>query len=179
MSRGAVVECEGRRETTLAQSHQHRPPFLLSIIMRTACAAHESKAVVECPIRHAKRIRQAVLEPAYRAGADAGHHDPRVPRRAQDFVESVQAPHGEHVRAAAAADVDHVLIHHERFEVANVALEKGQMSRRGARWWERFVKAPDVHIAVAAGRSDEAYARTLSLLAPREAQDKVVESRIA
>src|SRR5271170_8405251 len=125
MRRGAVVECEGRRETALAQSHQHRPPFLLSIVMRTACAAHESKAVVEGAIWHAERIRQAVLEPAYRARADAGHHDARVPRRAQDFVESVQTPHREHICAAAATDVDHVLIHHERSEVANLSLEEG------------------------------------------------------
>src|ERR1700733_12115118 len=158
MRRGAVVECEGRRETTLAQSHQHRPPFLLSIIMRTACAADEDKAVVEGAIRHAKRIRQAVIEPAYRARADAGHHDARFPRRAQNFVESVQAPDYEHVRSTAAADVDHVLIHHERFEVADVSREEGQMSRGGARRRERLVKAPDVHIAVAAGGSDEAYA---------------------
>src|ERR1700730_457854 len=89
----------------------------------------------------------------------------------------MQAPHYEHVRAAAAADVDDVLVHHERFEVANVSLEESEMSRGGARRRKRFVEAPDVGVTVAARRPDETNARTP--LVSREAQDKIVEPRIA
>src|SRR5579862_2198935 len=177
MRGGAVIERERRWKPALDQSHQHRPPFLLTIIMRTARTAHESEPRAEGTIRHPKRVGEAVLEPADCARADSRHHDARVPGRAQRFVESMQAPHCEHVRAAAATDVDDVLIHHERLEVANIPLEESEMSRGSARRWKRFVKSPDIPIAVAARSADEAYPRPT--LAPREAQHKIVEPRIA
>src|SRR5277367_6436033 len=173
MRRRTVIERERRGESALDQLQQHWPPLLLAVVMWTACAADESESVIQRAKRHAKRIRHAVFEPANRTRADSRHHDARVPRRAQHLVESVQAPHREHVRAAAAADIDDVLLHHERFQVADVALEESQMSRGGARRRKRFMEAPDVQIAVAAGRSDEAYARPP--LAPRETQHKIVE----
>src|SRR6266481_7245540 len=113
MRRRSIIQRESRCKAALNQSHQHPPPLLLTIIMRTARAAHESKPVVETAKRHAERISNAVLEPADRARADSRHHDSRVPCRPQYFVESMQSPHCEHVRAAAAAGVDNVLIHHE------------------------------------------------------------------
>src|ERR1700735_2202501 len=177
MRRRSVIQRESRREATLDQSHQHRPPLLLTIVMRTASAAHQSEPVVETATRHAERIRQAVLEPADRARADSRHRDARVPRRPKCFVESVQSPHCEHVGAAAAADVDNVLLHHERFEVANCSVEESQMTCGGARRRKRFIEPPDVPIAVAASGADEAYARTP--FARREAQHKIVELRIA
>src|SRR3984957_4403774 len=173
---GAVIERERRGESALDQSHQHRPPLFLAIVMRTARAMHESETVVEAAKRHTERIRHAVFEPANCTRADSRHHDARVPRRPQGLVESMQAPHCEHVRAAAAADVDDVLIHHERFEVANVSLEESKMRRGGARRRKRFMEAPDVGVAVAARCPDEAYARTP---APREAQHKIIERRIS
>src|SRR5579862_6340327 len=108
MRGGAVIERERRWKAALDQSHQHRPPFLLTIIMRTARTAHQSEPLVEGAIRHPKRVGEAVIEPTDCASADASHYDARVPRRAQRFVESMQAPHSDHVRAAAATDVDDV-----------------------------------------------------------------------
>src|ERR1700691_1124610 len=89
----------------------------------------------------------------------------------------MQAPHCEQVRAAAATDVDNVLIHHERFEIANGTLEESEMGRGGTRRRKGCMEARDVGIAVAAGGSDEANPRTP--LAPREAQHKIVEPRVA
>src|SRR5580693_1014886 len=145
--------------------------------MRTARTTHESQTVVEAAKRHPKGICYAVFEPANRTRADSRHHNARVPGRPQGFVESMQAPDCEHVRAIAAADVDDILVHHERFEVANVALEKSEMSRCRARRRKCFVEAPDIGVAVATCCADEAYPRMPP--APHETQDKIVELRIA
>src|SRR5439155_24121495 len=66
------------------------------------------------PVAHAvelgsKRVRHARLEPADHPRAPAAEDDTRLPRLAQDAVEAVHAPDGEHVRGAAAADEDRVL----------------------------------------------------------------------
>src|SRR5258708_2259028 len=113
MRRRSIIQRESRCKAALNQSHQHQPPLLLTIIMRTARTSHKSEPVVEMAKWHAEQTRTAVLDPANRARADSRHHDSRVPCRPQYFVESMQSPHREHVRAAAAADVDDVLRHHE------------------------------------------------------------------
>jgi hypothetical protein len=64
-----------------------------------------------------------VLEPAHPAGAQAGEHDARVPRLAQDVVEAVLAPDREQVAHRPAADVDDVLAEDERAQVIGLVLE--------------------------------------------------------
>ena len=120
----------------------------------------------------------ALLEPAQRPGAQAGHDHSRLPRGAQHCVDAVGAPRAEQRDDAAAPHVDEILGGQVGRQVrgAAVAAEERDVRRPAAAGGERPVEADDVVVRVARGGGEEAHARALRA---RQGQRVLVEQRVA
>ena len=106
-------------------------------------------------------VRDAPLEPAHRAGAEAGEHDARLPRLAQDRVEPLGAPDRQQVDHRAAADVDRVLRQQVLAQRHRLAAEPEQrdVRRLAQAVAVRLVEAADLVLGVAARGGEQAEPR--------------------
>src|SRR5437868_1551759 len=118
--------------------------------MRTEAAGDEGETVVQRAQRTAEGVGEARLEPAVRAGADPAEQRAALVRLAEDGVEAVHAPDGEHVGCVAAADVDDVLAEDVAPQVAHAAVEELEVLGLAVELREGAVKAGDVFGGVAA-----------------------------
>ena len=96
----------------------NRAPQLLAVVVRARAARQEPEPVAQALELRAERIGHAGFEPADHPRAPAAQDDARLPGLAEDAVEAVHAPDGEHVRRVAAGDENHVVGEGELAQVA-------------------------------------------------------------
>ena len=97
MERGTGVGGEAGWQAVGHQLLVGRAASRVTVIMRTDAAGQQAESVVETPEWAAKRIRDAAVEPAERASADAAQQDAGLRGAAQGQVDAVDAPDREHV----------------------------------------------------------------------------------
>ncbi len=76
--------------------------------MGAGAPRQEAEAVLQAFEVRPERVRHTRLEPADHPRAPAAEDDPALPGLAEDRVEPVHAPDGEHVGRVAASDVEDV-----------------------------------------------------------------------
>src|SRR5215472_18980534 len=81
----------------------------LSVIVGTERSLEKTEPVAKRRQRAAKGIRDSTLEPAHPARADSAQHYSFAPGGCECLVHRLNAPHCQHVRSVAAADVNHIL----------------------------------------------------------------------
>ena len=116
------------------------------------------------PARLAVEAGYRLGEPAQRPCREPAEDDAGIPGLAQDLVDPMRPPDPEQADHAAAADVDQVLGEEVATQVggALLAAEEGDVAGLAAIGREGAVEADDVVVGVAAGRGQEADARTLA-----------------
>ena len=167
----AVVDPVAGRQRARRHRGQVRGPAVgLAVVVDRGGAGQEAEAV-DRP-RPRSPLGDAGLEPAHRAGAEPGQHDPGLPRLAQDRVDPVRAPQRQQVDHRAAADVDHVLREQVLAQRHRLELEPEQRHHAGLAEAvaERDLEAPDLLLGVAARGRQQADAR----LARRRQREHVI-----
>jgi hypothetical protein len=99
--------------------------------VRAGAAGEQAEAVEQRRERRdVERVGHRLAEPAVHPGADPAQHDAGRPRLREHGVEAVRAPDGEQAGGVAAADVDDVLLEHERAQVRDAAVEQPRSAGR-------------------------------------------------
>ena len=126
----------------------------------------------------AERLGHAALEPAHRAGAQAGQHGPRLPGVVQAGVQAVRAPDRQQVAHRAAADVDQVLVGDDLGAAGATSPGGGTATgrRRGRRG--RRSAARNAWICAAGSPDAVGRKRTRGSRAPVQRQREVVQRRV-
>src|SRR6185436_9586938 len=111
---------------------------------------------------------------ADRTGANTGQHSSGFPRATQQRWNVPFTPHREHALGVAAANVDHVLLEQDCFQIGR-AREQRNMRRPAGELSERVVEAVDIRLRITGCSGEEAHGW---MLTSREAEDEVIERRI-
>ena len=143
----------------------HRGPALWFAIVVWTTATGKKPQAIERTQRIRKRVREALLEPADGAGADAGQHNPGLPSLAKNLCDTPILPYGEHRFSVSAANVNYVLVKQKRSQL-RCSFKKRENRRSTVEFQKRRIKTRHIVIRLAARRRNEHYPRALVVSLP-------------